>query len=155
MTTAIHTELVMSALATAAQVAMSHHGQKHERAMFELRAGALTEITDALITRRVDAVKDGFKLVLDEYAAQARHFMTQQARFSDAQLGASDPLLRIELNQRIKDIDMELGRIRTDAHLLYAQMTEVILLIGGVDLGFGADLAGPLALPPARMRADL
>lgn len=151
----LRTELVMSALATAAQVAMRQHGQKHEQAMFALRSSALTEMADALVTRRVDAVKDGFKLVLEEYAAQARHFMAQQVKFSDAQLGASDPMLRIELNQRLKDLDVELGRIRADAYLLYGRMTEVIILLGDTDLGFGTDLAGPLSLPAARMGAGL
>ena len=147
MTTPAHTQLMMSALASAAQIAMSQHGQKHEQAMFQLRATALTEITDALVTRRVDAVKDGFGQVLTAYAEQARHHMAQQAKFTDQVLGAADPLLRIELNQRIKDIDVELGRIRADARLLYARMTEVVVILGGAGLGFGRDLADPLALP--------
>ena len=137
----------MGALAHAAQVAMQEHGNRHERAMFQLRASALTEIAEALVTKRVDAVKETFIGVLDGYADQARHYMAQQAKYADAQLMASDPMLRIELNQRIKDIDTELGRIRADAALLYVRMTEVIVIIGGVNLGFGNDLATPLSLP--------
>lgn len=143
----LRTELILTALGTAAQVAMSKHGQRHEQAMLELRNGALTELTEALVTRRVEAVKEGFAAVLADYAAQARHFMAQQEKFADAQLLATDPLLRVELNQRLRDIDIELGRIRTDAQLIYARMTDVVVMLGGVDLSFGKDVAAPLALP--------
>lgn len=149
MSAALRTELLMSALGAAAQLATQRHGQKHEQAMFELRSGALTTLTDALVSRRVDAVKEGFRLVLEEYAAQARHYMTQHAKFADAQIMATDPLTRIELNQRLKDIDIELGRIRADAQLIYARMTDVVLLIGGVEFGFSTDMAGALAIPAA------
>ncbi len=144
---AVRTELILSALGAAAQVAMAKHGQRHEQSMLELRNGALKDMTDALITRRVEAVKEGFAAVLADYAAQAQHFMAQQAKYADAHLVSADPLVRVELNQRLRDIDIELGRIRTDAQLLYARMTDVIVMLGGVDLRFGNDLAAPLALP--------
>ncbi len=143
----LRTELVMSALGAAAQLAMSHHGQKHEQAMLSLRSGALMQITDALVTRRVSAVQEGFREVLGQYAEDARALRAQQAEFGTAQIHASDPLMRVELSKRVRDIDAELGRIRADAMLLYGRMTEVILLLGGAALDLGPELSGQLALP--------
>jgi hypothetical protein len=150
---AMRTELMMTALSTAAQVAMAQHGHRHEQAMQALRSGALVQITEALVTRRVDAVQQGFLAVLAEYASDARHHREQQAEFSKAQILATDPLVRVELAKRIRDIDTELGLIRADATLLYGRMTEVILLLGGASFDLGSELAGTLSLPTQRMGA--
>ena len=147
------TQVLMGALGAAAQIALARHGQAHDQAMLQLKHGALSQITEALITRRVVAVKDGFIAILDQYGEQARHLMGQEAKFGDEQLHATDPLLRVELSQRIKDIDVQLGYIRADAALLYGRMTEVVLLLGGTRFDFGGDLGGALGLSGAMIGA--
>lgn len=146
-----HTQALVGALAAASQAITLHQGQKHERAMSALRSGVLTEIVDAMVNRRVEAVKDGFHQILSQYAEQARHYMAQQAKYGEAELEASDPLRRVELNKRIRDIDIELASLRADAMLLYGRMTEVVSALGGSLAGFGPDLAQPLLLSAPRM----
>lgn len=139
------TQLLMGALSTMGQLAASQQRHGHARAIEELRAANLAHLIDALVTRKVDAVKSGFLVVLEGYAEQARHFMGQQQKYADAELLSADPLARIELRNRIQDIDLELSTIRIDAKLLYATMTEIIRAIGGAPDAFASAVAQPLA----------
>jgi hypothetical protein len=143
-----HAQLVLSALGNLSQIAASRDQLRHEQAIAELRAGALCHVVDALISRRVDVVQDGFLRVLDDYAAQAKHYMAQQDRYAGAELETSDPLRRIELRKRLNDIDIELRQLRVQAERIYNRMTEVVLLIGGTSLNVDDDCARQLALPP-------
>lgn len=140
-------QLLMSALAGAAQVAARRHGQQHEQAMAQLQHGRLAHLVDALVSQRTDAVKEGFVALLSEYAEQARHYMTQQHSFAEKELDCTEPLRRIELRSRINDIDTKLETIRADARHIYYQMTEVIRSLGGSIHDFARDLSEPLALP--------
>jgi len=139
-------ELVLGALSAMSQAASARHAQRHELALAELRAGVLAHMADALVTKRVEVVRDGFHAILLQYDAQARHLMEQQAKYGDAELAASDARRRIEIAGRIKDIDGQLGLIRASAQLMYDSMTEVILLIGGSANNFAKDVAGSLQL---------
>ncbi len=141
------TELALNALAVFTQFARQRSNDQCQVALAELRIGALTHMVDALVTRRVDVVKESFALMLGHYAEYARHFMTQQQRYADAELDATDPFKRVELRARIQKIDTELALIRIDAQLLYARMTEVLLMLGGSVTHFADDLMQPLALP--------
>jgi hypothetical protein len=124
---------------------------RYQHAIAELQTGALTHMIDAVVSRRVDAVQEGFLQVLREFAAQAQHYMAQQDRFATAELETTDPLRRIELRKRINDADAELRQIRLDAQQLYARMTEVVLLIGGSSLRADDTLARQLMIAPPMM----
>jgi hypothetical protein len=146
--------MVLAALGSLAQIAASRASTdaardqlRHQHAIEELRTGALAHVVDALITRRVELVHDGFVRVLTEYATQAEHFMAQQTRFVDAELETRDPLRRIELRKRLNDIDVELRQIRVEARRIYNRMTEVILLLGGTSLVMNEQSARYLAIP--------
>ena len=154
MVSPVHAELVITALGSLSQFAVSHVGAgsardqlRYEHAIAELRAGAMAHVVDALITRRIEVVQEGFVRVLGEYATQAQHYMDQQARFADVELTTSDPLRRIELRKRLNDIDVELRQIRLAAQRIYHRMTEVIIAIGGTSLNMDAPSARYLALP--------
>lgn len=139
------------ALSLFAGLVQHRQGLQHERAIAELRAGSLSHLVDALVTKRIDAVQAGFASILGTYAEQARHFMAQQAKYADKELETTNPALRIELRSRIHKIDTELATLRADARLLYEHMSEVLLLIGGSSAGaraFGVEFDQVLALPP-------
>ena len=119
---------------------------RYQHAIAELQASSLSEVLDAVITRRVAVVQDGFTQVLQHYADQAGHYMAQQERYAAAELDTSDPLRRIELRKRINDVDTELRQIQIDAKQLYARMTEVVMLIGGVSMRLDDKLAQRLML---------
>jgi len=141
-----HTQLLVGALTTMGQLAANRHRQQQELAAQELRAGALAHMVDAFVTRRVDAVKEGFLAILNGYAEQARHFMAQQKDYADREIEASDPLKRIELRARVQKIDVELAIIRADARLLFDRMTEVVGSLGGSTTDFAHKVSQPLAL---------
>jgi hypothetical protein len=150
MVSPAHAQLVLSALGSLSQIAANKattDGLRYQRDIEELRAGSLAHVVDALITRRVELVHDGFVRVLTEYAAQAEHFMGQQARFADAELETRDPLRRIELRKRLNDIDIELRQIRVEAQRIYHRMTEVILQLGGTSMVIDEPSARYLAIP--------
>ncbi len=157
MLTPAHTQIVVHALSMAAQVAGHRAGVESNRqqleattALFEAKAGVLKELIGALVERRVDAVKGGFSDVLGLYAEQARHFMEQQARYGDAELTATDPLVRADLRKRLGEIDIELRRIRSDARRLYRQMTDIVLRLGGDALSLSPDYLSTLTLTDMR-----
>lgn len=141
------TQALLAALASVGQIASERYRHQREAAALELQAGALEHLVDALVNRRVDAVQQGFLAILGDYAEQARHFMAQQQRYADAEITSADPLARVELRNRIHDLDRQLASIRIDAKLLYERMTDVITAIGGIPGQFAAGIAQPLALP--------
>ena len=155
----LHPQVILAAVGTLGQFAANHVGAKSNRdqlrqelALAELRAGALAHVVDAVITRKINLVQEGFLQVLRDISIQAQHYMAQQQRYASDELDARDPLRRIELRKRINDIDIELRQIRLDARLLYTRMTEVVLLIGGPpSLPLDDGMASPLMLSaPAR-----
>lgn len=140
------TDAVAGALSIAFAFAKHRLGLQQEQAKAELKASALSHMVDALVTRRVDAVKEGFVAILSTYAEQARHYMAQQEKYADKELETTDPFIRLQWRSRIQKIDVELANIRADAKLLYNQMTEVLLAIGGPSTGFATDLPSNLGL---------
>jgi hypothetical protein len=62
---------------------------------------------------------------------QARHYMTQQDKYADAEIKAATPLERASIRTRLSEIDLHLTNIRADASALYREMIRVILIIGG------------------------
>jgi len=133
-----HAQVVMTVLGTLSQVVSSRAKAVAEReqmmqqyALEELQAQTLVHVVDAVVMRRLDLVQHGFMQILGEYAAQARHYLDQQARYADAELDTFDPLRRVELRKRINDIDSELRQIRLDARRLYERMVAVLLALGG------------------------
>ena len=127
----LNPQLVAGALQMAAHMAQCKHEHDREVALAQLRNSTLSTMVDALVNRRVDAVQAGFNKILDQFADQARHLMTQQSKYADAELAAPDARRRIELQARVKDVDGQLALIRTDAQHLYERMTEVVMAIGG------------------------
>jgi hypothetical protein len=154
MITPAHTQLIVSALSFAAQAASQTESNRHQLeaqvALFEAKASVLRELIHALVEKRVDAVKDGFNEVLGMYAEQARHFMSQQARYADAELEVTDPLQRADLRKRLSEIDIELRSIRADARRIYTQMTQVMLRLGSGALSVSPEYCNTLALPDLR-----
>jgi len=165
-----HTQMFMSALHAATQMRSSaaheersriklrqlaleqaheeevlHTKLQHAQTMFGLKANLMRDLVDALIVQRVDAVQQAFEQVLTLYADQCRHYLSQQERYADAEIKATDPLERANLRARLTEIDLNLGNIRTDAASLYREMTKVILMIGG----------GILLIPPQNRNALL
>ncbi len=102
-----------------------------QRDMMDTQAELFRNLIHAMIERRVDAVREGFALTMGLYADQARHYMSQQERITDAQIQSKDPIERAGYHARASEIDMQLRRIRTDAAKLYKEMTRAILIIGG------------------------
>lgn len=139
-----------SALSVVASMARQHLGLKQEEAAAKLKAGALAHMVDALVTQRVDVVKEGFTAILATYADQARHYMAQQDKYADKELEATDPFMRVQWRGRIQKIDVELATIRADAKLLYEHMTDVLLALGGTTPGFVEELAPSLQLSLVR-----
>lgn len=138
---------MMGAISVLAQLAGQNDQLQHERQLAELRYAAFGHLVDAVINRRVDALKEGFMTILQGFADQARAYMDQQAKFADAELLATDPLQQTRMRSRLDDIDRQLASIRIDAQLVYHRMSEVILAIDARALnGFADELQGPLAL---------
>lgn len=138
----------MAALSLAGQLIGRGQSLQHAQASQAMRHGALAHLVDVLVTRRVEAVQEGFREVLGQYAEQARHLMAQQKDYADKELETADPLRRIELRSRIQTVDTELALLRTDARLLFDRMCEIIHAMGGV-AAFGGSVAEPLLLPGA------
>ena len=153
-------QMLMHALSMAAQVAgmqfgaetnrremeMSMHRLEQERGLFETKAEILRDLVGALIEKRLDAVKSGFTEVLSLYAEQARHYMAQQSKISDAELTTSDALQSARFRKRMGEIDIELRSIRIAAAQIYSQMNEVIMRLGGDALNLSPDYCAALAL---------
>lgn len=140
---------LMSVLAIAGQVIARKQGLAHEQSLASLRNSALAHVVDALVSRRVDIVVQGFRDVLAQYGEQARHFMAQQQSYADKELDTGDPLRRIELRSRIHSIDVELASLRNDARMLYDSMNEVLLALGTPPSGWEGGLSDTLLLPSA------
>jgi hypothetical protein len=153
MNSPAHAQMMLSAIGNLGQIVASRANAQAQRdqlqyelALAELRAGSLAHVVDAVITRRVDAVREGFLQVLRDFAVEAQHYRAQQDRYADAELETNDPLRRIELRKRLNDIDVELRQIRVDVRQLYDRMSEVILLIGGSTLRLDDGLSQQLML---------
>ena len=153
MTSPAHAQILISVVSGLGQLVSHRTGSdikrdqmRQELALAELRASTLAHVVDAVISRRISVVQDGFRQVMQEFAAQAQHYMAQQARFADAELETSDPLRRIELRKRINDIDTELRQLRVDVRLLYTRMTEVLVLIGSSSFPLEDGTARPVML---------
>lgn len=139
-------QMIAGALQLAAQLGQSQQQHDKELALARLRQSALSDMVDAFVTRRVDAVQAGFNRILDQFADQARHFMEQQRAYSQTILTTVDPITRVELDSRLRAIDMELAGIRTDIRLVFDRMSEVILALGGARSGFSPESLGLLHL---------
>lgn len=137
---------LFAALSVMGEVASNRDARQHEYAVAQLRRSALSELTDALINNRSRAVEEGFHRILAQFDEQARHLMAQQNRFADALMGEAKLRQRAMYDDRIKAIDLELAAIRANAQALYDRMTEVLLLLGGVQTQFASDLANSLTL---------
>jgi len=103
----------------------------HEKDVFEIKTGLVRDLIHALIERRVDVVQQGFRETLTMYAEQARHYMSQQDKYADAEIKAATPLERASIRTRLSEIDLHLTNIRAEASALYREMMRVILIIGG------------------------
>lgn len=141
------TQAVAGALSMLIGLAKHRLGAQQEVAMAELKAGTLSHLVDALVSKRLDALQSGFNTILATYAEQARHFMAQQEKYADKELESTDPFQRVQLRSRIQKLDIELANVRADARLLYEHMTEVLLAIGGAPRSFASEFAPALGLP--------
>ena len=164
MITPQHSQMLVHALSMAAQVAgqrltaetsrkemeVSMHRLERECDLFELKAGLLRDLAAALIEKRLDAVKTGFTEVLGLYAEQARHYMAQQTKISDAELVTTDPLQSARFRKRMGEIDIELRSIRLAASQLYSEMNAVVMRLGGDALNLSPDYCAALALTMPR-----
>jgi HAMP domain-containing protein len=144
----LQTQALLGALGAMAQVAVARHQQQREIASEQLRAGALAHLVDALVTQRVEAVKQGFLTILEDYARQSQSYLRERDKLSDKLIDTTDLLLRNQLNDRLNDIDGCLEEIRFDAGRLYFRMTEVILALGAPTGDFALSVAQPLQLLP-------
>jgi hypothetical protein len=118
----------------AAQSQRANDRMAHEERALELRASLVRNIIDALVHRRVDALKSGFELVLSAYAAQAQHYFDQQRHFIDVQMKVKDPIESARCHARLSDIDIQLARIRSESLRLFREMSKTLVLLGGVPL---------------------
>lgn len=142
-------QLIAGALTLIAQVAQSRSRDQYEIALAQLRAGVLHDLIDAVIHKRVDAVRVGFESILKQYADQAEHFMRQQDRYAEEELKCDDSIRRLELQSRMRTVDNELQCIRIDGQMLYVRMIEALHHMGGSSHGFAQDVISPLALTAA------
>jgi hypothetical protein len=103
----------------------------HEKHVLSLKVDLMRDLMRALLDKRIDAVQQGFCETLSMFAEQCRHYMSQQDKYIDAEIKATDPLERANLRARLSEIDLQLSRIRVDGADLYREMTKVLLLLGG------------------------
>jgi hypothetical protein len=120
----------------------------HDSDIAEMQASVAQSFIHALIERRIDAAQSGFNAVLAIYADQARHYMQEQAKYTDADIMVTDPLLSANYRGRLSEIDRQLDRIRTDSYLLYAAMNEMLIIIGGSMPSIPTINRRTLRLPP-------
>ncbi|MEI9994915.1 MAG: hypothetical protein WDM91_10000 [Rhizomicrobium sp.] len=160
MITPAHSQIILGMLSTAAHlatqsrdVATSRHQLHestarlaHERGLFEARAEVMKGLIDALIDKRVSAVRSGFSEVLQLYAEQATRYLDQQGAVSREMLRQDDPLARSEYRWRLNEVDTELRRIRSDARQIYRQMTEIVFLLDGSNLILDGRCVNALAI---------
>lgn len=139
-------QALIHALSMAAQVAGQKLVAENNRqqmqmalAMFETRAGLMRDLVGALVERRVEAVRSAFSEVMAMYVEQARGFLEEKRKLTDAELATTDPLQSARWRKRMGEVDIELREIRADAARLYAQMNEVILQLGGGALSLAPD----------------
>jgi hypothetical protein len=140
-------QVAVSVIGVLAKLATQRSANETQLAVEQARIGGLMHVVDALVSRRVDAVQASFAGLLEQYAEQARHFMAQQKQYADAELECKSAFRRAELRSRIQKLDGELSLIRIDARVLYAQMTDTIMALGGTPANFARDMVQPLALP--------
>lgn len=101
----------------------------------------------ALIERRTEAIQSGFTAVLALYAEQARHYMQQQDKYTEASFAVTDALMSAKYRARLAEIDRQLSRIREDSHLLYQEMNTMLYLIGATMPAVPGEDQGVLQLP--------
>jgi hypothetical protein len=140
------THAIATALSLAVGFAKQRLAHQQDYALSELRAGALSNMVEALVTKKSEIVQAGFHDILEHYAEDARQYMAQQHKYADKELETTDPLTAIRLRSRIAEIDAQLADIRADAKLLYEHMTEVLLALGAPTGGFASDLAPALGI---------
>ena len=145
MLTQLHSQLILSAIGSAARMHQHdteiEHGRtklrqfelqlEHDREMFGMKTELIRSLIHALIEKRVDAVEKGFSGILSMYADDSRHYRAQQDKYADQEIKASDPLERANLRTRLSETDLHLTNIRNDTAQIYREMNRVILLIGG------------------------
>jgi hypothetical protein len=164
-----HTQMLMAAIQAASNLANSNarsqtklrelqlqyfHDEQlqrtqldHDRQLFGMKADLVRDLIEAVVEKRVDAVRKGFTNTLGMYAEQCRHYLDQQDRYADAEIKATDPLERASLRARLCEIDLHLSDLRLDAAALYREMTRTILLIGGSASFMSSEHQRVLALP--------
>lgn len=138
--------VITGVLSLIAQIATARSRERYETALAEQRAGVLHDLIDAAYHKRFDGIRSGFETILRQYSDQAEHYMRQQERYSKEELRCDDPIRRVELRSRVREVDRELQIIRIDAQLLYAQMLYAMNKIGMPSLDFAGNFVAPLAL---------
>lgn len=120
---------------------------EHRRDIAEIQASLARSFIHALIERRIDAVQSGFAEIMALYAEQARGFLQQQEKYSDADLVSTDPLESAKCRSRLNALDLQLAAIRDDSRQLYHEMNQMLLLIGAAMPTIQTDDRHALALP--------
>ena len=153
-----HSQALIHALSMAAQVAGQKLTAENNRqqmqmavAMFETKADIMRDLLGALVERRVEAVKSGFSEVLALYADQARGYLEEKRKITEAEIATTDAMQSARWRKRLGEVDIELREIRADAARLYNQMTEIVLKLGGDALTLSPDYYAALSLSSPRM----
>lgn len=145
-------QVVFGALTLMAQVSQTRSRDQYETALAEYQAGVLHDLIDAAFHKRVGAVRSGFEIILKQYGDQIDHYLHQQQRYAEEQLACVDPIRRIDLQSRIQEVDKQLQYLRIDTQIVYAQMCNAIIELGGQTQGFADALMLKLSTNPSLTR---
>jgi hypothetical protein len=96
----------------------------------QARVAVLHHLIEGLIERRAASIETAFSAIVDEYSAQARHYLSQQHEINSAFLDSIDPLVRGNYQQRLLEIDASLASIRRDMRLVYCEMVRALDALG-------------------------
>ncbi len=121
--------------------------ERYETAIAQQRAGVLHDLIDAAYHKRFDLIRSGFETIISQYGAQAEIYLSQLSAYAEKELDCDDPIRRLELRSRMREVDRELQVLRIDAQLLYSQMMHALEKIGLPPLDFAREFVAPLALP--------
>jgi hypothetical protein len=103
----------------------------HDENIYGMKTTFLRHLLEAMVTRKVDALENGFKETLALYSEHSRHFMALEDKYAEKEMEATNPLMVANTGERIREIKSELKSIRAEAFALYQEMNRVLLLIGG------------------------
>ncbi len=146
---ALQAQLDHEATIAAAHRSLTRDMMEHDRDIMSMQTDVAKRLITALIERRVDVIQSGFVEALGLLSRQAEHFMSQQDKFMDAGLKASDPLDAARYHARLTEIDQQLQRIRSDARRLYREMNSALRLLNVPDSGLRE-----LSLPALGLRTE-